>query len=80
MMEEKKKPRNNRQMRKIVVKATHVRTRTRTHIHVYTRRNTNVLSKFILRIAFLTSVWKYINKKSQSRRGTRMFAHTYYIL
>jgi len=54
----------------------------KSHTHnAYTHtRNTNVLSKFILRIAFLTSVWKYINKKkSQSRRGTRMFARIHII-
>lgn len=60
-------------MRKIVVKATHIKTRTDT-------QNTNVLSKFILRIAFLTSVWKYINKKSQSRWGTRMLRVHIYII
>lgn len=58
MMEEKKKPRNNRQMKKKNSCKSHTRkeTRTRTHIHIDTKGNTNVLSKFILRIAFLTSV------------------------
>lgn len=38
-MKEKKKSRNNRQMRKIVVKATHVRTRTRTHTHRHKKKH-----------------------------------------
>lgn len=61
MMEAKKKPRNNRQMRekKIVVKEPHTRENAYTYTHTHThkeKKNTNVLSKFILRIAFLTSV------------------------
>jgi len=56
---------------KIVVKATH---------NAYTHtRNTNVLSKFILRIAFLTSVWKYINKKKVSRAGARVCSRVHII-
>lgn len=58
--------------KKIVVKATHI---TRTHTH----ENTNVLSKFILRIAFLTSVWKYINKKKVSRAGARVCSRVHII-
>lgn len=68
----KKKTRNNRQMKKNSCKS---------HTHnAYTHtRNTNVLSKFILRIAFLTSVWKYINKKKVSRAGARVCSRVHII-